>query len=74
MPPGVLPAPPMKIADIRVPALKTIRETGTTEAAWNTGNRTTQRMGGSFTEIRSGPAGLKSKRERVDWAQKRNQS
>ena len=52
--PAVQSAPRLKIADIRVVALKTIRETGTMEAAWNPGTSTTQRIGGgSFTEIRT---------------------
>src|ERR1035441_4932362 len=50
--PAVQAAPRMKIADIRVVPLKTIRETGAMEAAWNPGTRTTYRIGGgSFTEI-----------------------
>jgi len=52
--PAAQSAPRLKITDIRVVALKTIRETGTMEAAWNPGTRTTYRMGGgSFTEIRT---------------------
>ncbi len=52
--PAAQSASRLKITDIRVVALKTIRETGTMEAAWNPGTRTTYRMGGgSFTEIRT---------------------
>ena len=52
--PAVQSAPRLKIVDIRVVALKTIRETGTMEAAWNPGTRSTYRMGGgSITEIRT---------------------
>jgi D-galactarolactone cycloisomerase len=50
--PAAQSAPRLKITDIRVVALKTIRETGTMEAAWNPGTRTAYRAGGgSFTEI-----------------------
>ncbi len=52
--PAVQSAPRLKIVDIRVVALKTIRETGTMEAAWNPGTRGTYRIGGgSITEIRT---------------------
>src|ERR1017187_7564247 len=52
--PALQSAPRLKIADIRVVALQTIRETGTMEAAWNPGTRGTYRMGGgSITEIRT---------------------
>jgi len=44
--PAVQSAPRLKIVDIRVVALKTIRETGTMEAAWNPGTRGTYRIGG----------------------------
>ena len=44
----------LKITDIRVVPLKTVRETGTMEAAWNPGTRGTYRIGGgSFTEIQT---------------------
>jgi L-alanine-DL-glutamate epimerase-like enolase superfamily enzyme len=54
MMPAAQSAPRLKIADIRVVPLKTVKETGTMEAAWNPGTRTTYRIGGgSITEIRT---------------------
>ncbi len=42
----------MKITDIKIVNLKTVRETGKMEAAWNPGTMTTQRIGGgSVVEI-----------------------
>jgi D-galactarolactone cycloisomerase len=52
--PALRAAPRLKITDIRVIPLKTIREVGTMEAAWNPGTLTTHRIGGgSITEIRT---------------------
>jgi len=52
--PALQSAPRLRIVDIRVVPLKTIRETGTMEAAWNPGTRGTYRIGGgSITEIRT---------------------
>jgi hypothetical protein len=39
-------APRLKITDIRIVNLKSGRETGKIEAAWNPGTLTTQRIGG----------------------------
>jgi hypothetical protein len=45
-------APRLKITDIRVVNLKSVRETGKMEAAWNPGTVTTHRIGGgSVIEI-----------------------
>src|SRR5579864_4648259 len=45
-------APRLKITDIRIVNLKTVRETGKMEAAWNPGSMTTHRIGGgSIIEI-----------------------
>jgi D-galactarolactone cycloisomerase len=50
--PAAQSAPRLKITDIRVISLKTIRETGAMEAAWNPGTTNTYRAGGgSITEI-----------------------
>jgi L-alanine-DL-glutamate epimerase-like enolase superfamily enzyme len=50
--PAARPATRLKITDIRIVPLKTVRETGTMEAAWNPGTVTTHRIGGgSFIEI-----------------------
>lgn len=44
--------PRLKISEIRVVALKTVREVGTIEPAWDLGGRMPQRIGGgSFLEI-----------------------
>jgi L-alanine-DL-glutamate epimerase-like enolase superfamily enzyme len=52
--PAVRPAPRLKIADIRVVQLKTVREVGTIEPAWDLGGGMNQRIGGgSFVEIRT---------------------
>ena len=50
--PQLRAAPRLKITDIRVVNLKTVRETGKMEAAWNPGTTTTHRIGGgSIIEI-----------------------
>jgi L-alanine-DL-glutamate epimerase-like enolase superfamily enzyme len=50
--PQLRSAPRLKITDIRVVNLKTVRETGKMEAAWNPGTTTTYRIGGgSVIEI-----------------------
>jgi D-galactarolactone cycloisomerase len=52
--PAVRSAPRLKITDIRVVPLKTVREVGTIEPAWNPGTPMAQRIGGgSFLEIRT---------------------
>jgi D-galactarolactone cycloisomerase len=52
--PAARSAPRLKITDIRVVPLKTVRDVGTMEAAWNPGSMTTHRIGGgSFIEIRT---------------------
>ena len=52
MMPQLRSAPRLKITDIRVVNLKTVRETGKMEAAWNPGTVTTHRIGGgSIIEI-----------------------
>jgi len=52
--PAALAGPRLKITDIRLVPLKTVRETGTMEPAWNPGVKTTYRIGGgSITEIRT---------------------
>jgi L-alanine-DL-glutamate epimerase-like enolase superfamily enzyme len=57
VPPAILmpqlrSAPRLKITDICIVNLKTVRETGKMEAAWNPGTVTTHRIGGgSFIEI-----------------------
>jgi D-galactarolactone cycloisomerase len=50
--PAVRSAPRLKITDIRVVQLKTVREVGIIEPAWNPGGSMEQRIGGgSFLEI-----------------------
>jgi L-alanine-DL-glutamate epimerase-like enolase superfamily enzyme len=50
--PQLRSAPRLKITDIRIVNLKTVRETGKMEAAWNPGTVTTYRIGGgSVIEI-----------------------
>jgi len=50
--PQLRSAPRLKITDIRIVNLKTVRETGKMEAAWNPGTVTTHRVGGgSIIEI-----------------------
>jgi L-alanine-DL-glutamate epimerase-like enolase superfamily enzyme len=50
--PALRAAPRLKITGIRVVALKTVRETGAMEPAWNPGTTNTYRIGGgSVTEI-----------------------
>src|SRR5450631_3365166 len=50
--PQLRSAPRLKITDIRVVNLKSVRETGKMEAAWNPGTVTTHRIGGgSVIEI-----------------------
>src|SRR5450756_1198538 len=50
--PQLRSAPRLKITDIRVVNLKSVRETGKMEAAWNPGTVTTHRIGGgSVVEI-----------------------
>src|SRR6185369_11916604 len=45
-------APQLKVTDVRIVNLKTVRETGKLEAAWNPGTMTTHRIGGgSVIEI-----------------------
>ena len=44
--PQLRSAPRLKITDIRIVNLKTVRETGQMEAAWNPGTVSTHRMGG----------------------------
>jgi len=59
--PAAQSAPRLKITGIRVVPLKTVREVGTMEAAWNPGTLTTHRIGGgSFIEIQTdqGLAGI----------------
>ena len=52
MMPQLRSAPRLKITDVRIVNLKTIRETGKMEAAWNPGTVTTHRIGGgSIIEI-----------------------
>ena len=52
MMPQLRSSPRLKITDIRVVNLKTVRETGKMEAAWNPGTVTTHRIGGgSIIEI-----------------------
>ena len=52
--PQLRSAPRLRIADIRIVNLKTVRETGKMEAAWNPGTVTTHRIGGgSIVEIHS---------------------
>src|SRR5262252_7231822 len=47
-------APRLKISDIRIINLKSVRETGKMEAAWNPGTVSTYRIGGgSVIEIRT---------------------
>ena len=46
--PQLRSAPRLKITDIRIINLKTVRETGKMEAAWNPGTVTTHRIGGGF--------------------------
>jgi L-alanine-DL-glutamate epimerase-like enolase superfamily enzyme len=47
-------APRLKITDIRIINLKSVRETGKMEAAWNPGTVTTHRIGGgSVIEVRT---------------------
>ena len=61
MSPAARSAPRLKITDIRVVPLKTVREVGTMEAAWNPGTLTNHRIGGgSFIEIQTdqGLAGI----------------
>ena len=50
--PQLRSAPRLKITDIRIVNLKSVRETGKMEAAWNPGTVTTYRIGGgSIIEI-----------------------
>ena len=61
MSPAARSARRLKITDVRVVPLKTVREVGTMEAAWNPGTPTVYRIGGgSFTEIQTdqGLAGI----------------
>jgi len=52
--PQLRSAPHLKIQDVRIVNLKTVRETGQMEAAWNPGTVTTHRIGGgSVVEIRT---------------------
>ena len=52
--PAVRSAPRLKVTDIRVIPLKTVREVGMIEPAWNPGTPMPQRIGGgSFVEIRT---------------------
>jgi L-alanine-DL-glutamate epimerase-like enolase superfamily enzyme len=52
--PQMRSAPRLKITDIRIVNLKTVRETGKMEAAWNPGTTTTHRIGGgSIIEIQT---------------------
>jgi len=54
MAPAARSAARLRITDIRVVQLKTVRETGTMEAAWNPGTSSVYRIGGgSFTEIQT---------------------
>ena len=59
VPPGLLipqlrAAPRLKITDVTIVNLRTVRETGKMEAAWNPGTVTTHRIGGgSIIEIRT---------------------
>jgi D-galactarolactone cycloisomerase len=59
--PQLRSAPPLKITDIRIVTLKSVRETGKMEAAWNPGTVSTYRIGGgSIIELRTdqGIAGI----------------
>lgn len=52
--PAAQSAPRLKITDIRLVPLKTIRETGSMEPAWNPGTKSTYRIGGgSIIEIQT---------------------
>ena len=52
--PAVRSAPRLKITNIRVVPLKTVRQVGTIEPAWNPGGGMEQRIGGgSFVEIQT---------------------
>jgi L-alanine-DL-glutamate epimerase-like enolase superfamily enzyme len=54
MAPAVRSGPRLKVTDIRIVQLKTVREVGTIEPAWNPGGGMEQRIGGgSFLEIRT---------------------
>jgi hypothetical protein len=44
--PQLTSAPRLKITDIRIVNLKSVRETGKMEAAWNPGTVSTHRIGG----------------------------
>jgi hypothetical protein len=55
--PQLTSAPRLKITEIRIVNLKSVRETGKMEAAWNPGTVSTHRIGGgSVIEIRRADA------------------
>ena len=50
--PALRPAPRLKITDIRAAPLKTVKEVGSIEPAWNPGGTMTFRIGGgSYVEV-----------------------